>query len=209
MLFWARRISKTLTQGIPILGGVATTYYGTTRGFTGAKNLILGLVTGWLLNVIGTKTDELVKKYRFEQHKLKAAFEYGLKPIVCVGEKLEQREAGIAEEIVTKQTVLALDGLIKEQVKNTIIAYEPIWAIGTGKTATSEDANNMIKAIRAKIAKVYGKDIAEEVIIQYGGSVKSSNATELFSTSDIDGGLVGGASLKPEEFAKIVNYDKQ
>ena len=149
------------------------------------------------------ETDETVNK------KLKAAFEYGLKPIICVGEKLEQREAGIAEEIVTKQTVLALDGLSKEQVKNTIIAYEPIWAIGTGKTATSEDANNMIKAIRAKIAKVYGKDIAEEVIIQYGGSVKSSNATELFSTSDIDGGLVGGASLKPEEFAKIVNYDKQ
>ena len=148
------------------------------------------------------ETDETVNK------KIKAAFEYGLKPIVCVGENLEQREKGVAEEIITKQTELALDGLSKDQVKNTIIAYEPIWAIGTGKTATSEDANNSVKAIREKIAKLYGKEVAEEVIIQYGGSVKSSNAAELFSTSDIDGGLVGGASLKPEEFAKIVNYDK-
>ena len=150
-----------------------------------------------------SETDETVNK------KIKAAFEYGLKPIVCVGENLEQREDGVAEEIITKQTELALDGLSKDQVKNTIIAYEPIWAIGTGKTATSEDANNSVKAIREKIAKLYGKEVAEEVIIQYGGSVKSSNAAELFSTSDIDGGLVGGASLKPEEFAKIVNYDKQ
>ncbi len=102
---------------------------------------------------------------------------------------------------------MALEGLSKEQVKATIIAYEPIWAIGTGKTATSEDANNSIKAIRAEIEKLYGAEVSEEVIIQYGGSVKSSNAKELFTTSDIDGGLVGGASLKPEEFSKIVNYD--
>ena len=147
------------------------------------------------------ETDETVNK------KIKAAFENELKPIVCVGEKLEQREAGITDEIITKQTELALDGLTPEQVKNTIIAYEPIWAIGTGKTATSEDANNSIKAIRSKIAELYGVEVAEEVIIQYGGSVKSSNAKELFTTSDIDGGLVGGASLKPEEFSKIVNYD--
>ena len=148
------------------------------------------------------ETDETVNK------KLKAAFENELKPIVCVGETLEEREAGKAEEIITTQTRLALEGLTKEQVKATIIAYEPIWAIGTGKTATSEDANNSIKSIRAEVAKNYGEDVASEVIIQYGGSVKSSNAKELFETSDIDGGLVGGASLKPDEFAKIVNYDK-
>lgn len=145
------------------------------------------------------ETDETVNK------KIKAAFENELKPIVCVGETLEQREAGKTAEIITIQTKLALDGLSNEQVKNTIIAYEPIWAIGTGKTATSEDANNSIKEIRKEIEKIYGKDIAECVIIQYGGSVKSSNAKELFETSDIDGGLVGGASLKPDEFAKIVN----
>ena len=146
------------------------------------------------------ETDETVNK------KIKAAFANGFKPIVCVGETLEQREAGKTVEIITKQTELALEGLTNEQVKNTIIAYEPIWAIGTGKTATSEDANNSIKEIRNKIADIYGKDVAEEVIIQYGGSVKSTNAKELFEMSDIDGGLVGGASLKAEEFSKIVNY---
>ena len=145
------------------------------------------------------ETDESVNK------KIKAAFENELKPIDCVGETLEEREAGKTADIITNQTRLALDGLSSEQVKNTIIAYEPIWAIGTGKTATSEDANNSIKEIRKEIEKIYGKDVAECVIIQYGGSVKSSNAKELFSTSDIDGGLVGGASLVPDEFAKIVN----
>ena len=149
------------------------------------------------------ETDETVNK------KLKAAFEYGIKPIVCVGESLEQREAGKAEEVITTQTRLALDGLSNDQVKATIIAYEPIWAIGTGKTATSEDANDAIKAIRNEIRRIYGDEVAEEVIIQYGGSVKSSNAKELFTTSDIDGGLAGGASLKPDEFSLIVNYDKE
>ncbi len=148
------------------------------------------------------ETDETVNK------KVKAAFENGLKPIVCVGETLEQRENGETAKIITNQTKLALDGLTNEQVENTIIAYEPIWAIGTGKTATSEDANNSIKEIRNEIAKNYGQNTADRVIIQYGGSVKSKNAKELFTMSDIDGGLVGGASLDPEEFSKIVNFDK-
>ena len=146
------------------------------------------------------ETDETVNK------KIKSAFKYGLKPIVCVGETLEEKEAGKTAEIITNQTKLALEGLTNEQVENTIIAYEPIWAIGTGKTATSEDANNSIKEIRNKIAEIYGQDTASRVIIQYGGSVKSTNAKELFEMSDIDGGLVGGASLKAEEFSKIVNY---
>ena len=146
------------------------------------------------------ETDETVNK------KLKAAFTYGLKPIVCVGETLEEREQGKTIDVITRQTRLALDGLTNEQVKNTIIAYEPIWAIGTGKTATADDANDSVKKIREEIAKIYGNDVAECVIIQYGGSVKSSNARELFTKSDIDGGLVGGASLKPEEFSKIVNF---
>ncbi len=148
------------------------------------------------------ETDETVNK------KVKAAFEYALKPIVCVGETLEQREAGKVEEIITNQTKLALDGLTNEQVENTIIAYEPIWAIGTGKTATKEDANDAVKAIRKKIAEIYGQNVADGVIIQYGGSVKSSNAKELFSMSDIDGALVGGASLKADEFSKIVEFEK-
>lgn len=148
------------------------------------------------------ETDETVNK------KVKAAFENGLKPIVCVGETLEQREAGNVEEIITNQTKLALDGLTNEQVENIIIAYEPIWAIGTGKTATKEDANDAVKSIRKKIAEIYGQNVADGVIIQYGGSVKSSNAKELFSMSDIDGALVGGASLKADEFSKIVEFEK-
>ncbi|MCF0126799.1 MAG: triose-phosphate isomerase [Clostridia bacterium] len=146
------------------------------------------------------ETDETVNR------KVKAAFSNGLKPIVCVGETLEERENGKTGEIITNQTALALEGLSNEQVENTIIAYEPIWAIGTGKTATSEDANNSIKEIRNKIEEIYGQNTANRVIIQYGGSVKSSNAKELFEMSDIDGGLVGGASLQAEEFSKIVKY---
>ena len=148
------------------------------------------------------ETDETVNK------KVKTALKNGLKPIICVGETLEQREANKTEEIITKQTELALEGLTEEDIKNTIIAYEPIWAIGTGKTATKEDANNSIKAIRNKIAIGYGQNVADGVIIQYGGSVKSTNAKELFTMSDIDGGLVGGASLKADEFSKIINFDK-
>ena len=148
------------------------------------------------------ETDETVNK------KIKVAFQNALKPIVCVGETLEQREAGETNRIITNQVELALQGLTKEQVEKTIIAYEPIWAIGTGKTATKEDANNSIKAIRNKIAEIYGQTVADGVIIQYGGSVKASNAKELFEMSDIDGGLVGGASLKAEEFSKIVNFNK-
>ena len=147
------------------------------------------------------ETDETVNK------KLKSAFKYGLKPILCVGETLAQREAGITKDFVTGQVEKTLDGLTNEEIAGTIIAYEPIWAIGTGKTASKEDANEVCTWIREKINSKYG-DVSKDVIIQYGGSVKSSNAKVLFNMSNIDGGLVGGASLDTEEFAKIVNYDK-
>ena len=181
------------------------------------KGAYTGEVSGEMLKSIGVEyviighserrayygeTDETVNK------KLKKALELGLKPIVCVGESLEQRESGSAKEIVTTQTKKALDGLNKEQVEKVIIAYEPIWAIGTGKTATKEDANETIKWIRDEIKELFGSETSENVIIQYGGSVKSTNSKELFEMSDIDGGLVGGASLDAKEFAKIVNYNK-
>ena len=148
------------------------------------------------------ETDEAVAK------KVKSAFQIGLNPILCVGETLEQREQGKEEEVVKSQLKIALSNLTEEEVANIIIAYEPIWAIGTGKTATSEDANKMAKNIRQEISNLYGQKVAERVIIQYGGSVKSSNCKELFESSDIDGALIGGASLKVDEFAKIVNYDR-
>ena len=181
------------------------------------KGAYTGEVSGPMLKSIGVEyviighserrqyfaeTDETVNK------KIKSAFKYGLKPIVCVGETLEQRETGKAVDVITKQTELALEGLSNEQVENTIIAYEPIWAIGTGKAATSEDANNGAKQIRDEISKTYGQETASKVIILYGGSVNETNAKELFEMSDIDGGLVGKASLNPEEFSKITNYDK-
>lgn len=146
------------------------------------------------------ETDETVNK------KIHTALMYGLKPIVCVGETLEQREQGITYELLRMQTKLALQGLEDEQVRGIIIAYEPIWAIGTGKTATPDDANNAIAAIRGVIEESYGQDVAQQIRIQYGGSVNASNAEELFSMPDIDGGLVGGASLKADEFEKIVRY---
>ena len=201
---------KEATKGTKIKVGAQNMHFETSGAFTGEVSAEMLQEIGMDYVIIGhserrqyfNETDETVNK------KIKAAFENGLKPIVCVGETLEEREAGKTVEKITKQTELALEGLTKEQVENTIIAYEPIWAIGTGKTATSEDANNSIKEIRNKIAEIYGQEVANGVIIQYGGSVKSTNAKELFSMSDIDGGLVGGASLKAEEFSKIVNYNK-
>ena len=144
------------------------------------------------------ETDETVNK------KIKSALLNGLKPIVCVGETLEQKEEGKTNEIIRNQTRLALEGLKNEDVKNVIIAYEPIWAIGTGKTATKEDANDSIKEIRNEIETIYGKEVAEDVMILYGGSVNKNNCEELFSMPHIDGGLIGGASLKPDEFIEII-----
>jgi len=148
------------------------------------------------------ETDETVNK------KVHAALKYNLKPIVCVGESLEQRECNVTAEHVGYQVRMALYGLTADQAKNVIIAYEPIWAIGTGKTATSEQANEVCSLIRATVKDMFGEDVANTIRIQYGGSVNAANAAELFAMSDIDGGLVGGASLKLDEFEKIVKYDK-
>ncbi len=178
------------------------------------KGAYTGEISGPMLKSIGVQyviighserrqyfaeTDEIVNK------KIKAALKYELNPIVCVGETKQQREQGMATKVIEEQTKKALEGLNGEEVSKIIVAYEPIWAIGTGETATVENANESIKVIRNQIEHMYGKDIAEKIIIQYGGSVKSTNAKELFNASDIDGGLVGGASLIPEEFANIIN----
>ena len=142
------------------------------------------------------ETDETVNK------KIKSALNHSLKPILCVGETLEQRENNMQDAIISNQIKSALKGI--ESIENIIIAYEPIWAIGTGKVATKEDANNTIKIIRSTVKELYGDNVAQNVCILYGGSVKKENAKELFSTSDIDGALVGGASLKVDEFARIL-----
>ena len=146
------------------------------------------------------ETDETVNK------KVKTAIAAGLCPIICVGESLQEREQGITREIVSKQTKLALSGVCGEDVKKLVIAYEPIWAIGTGKTATSDEANETIGDIRNAVKEVFGCEVAQSVRIQYGGSMNPKNVSELMAKEEIDGGLIGGASLKAEDFSKVVNY---
>lgn len=146
------------------------------------------------------ETDEDINK------KAKAIFKNNMKPIICCGETLEQREAGETNEWVAGQVTNALKDLSAEQVANTVIAYEPIWAIGTGKTASSDQVQEVCHVIRETVAKLYDQTVADKVRIQYGGSVKPANIAELMSKEDIDGGLVGGASLDPESFLQLVNY---
>lgn len=145
------------------------------------------------------ETDETVNK------RTRAALDAGLKVILCLGEVLAERQAGITEEIVSMQTKLDLAGIPAEQMKNVIIAYEPVWAIGTGLTATPEQAEEVCAIIRKVVAGLYGNEVAEALTIQYGGSMNDGNAAELLAKVDVDGGLIGGASLVPEKFSKIVD----
>jgi triosephosphate isomerase len=144
------------------------------------------------------ETDATVNK------RVKAALAAGLKVILCVGETLEQREQGITSELVSLQTKVALGSVSAEDMKKIIIAYEPVWAIGTGRTATSEQANEVCATIRGVVAALYSKAVADATVVQYGGSMNPKNAKELLAQPDVDGGLIGGASLKPEDFAVIV-----
>lgn len=144
------------------------------------------------------ETDESVNE------KVHAAFKHGLTPIVCVGETLEERDANKTKDVVTKQVKGGLKGLTDDQVKQTVVAYEPIWAIGTGKTASSEDANETCGVIRGVVGETFSSDASEAVRIQYGGSVKPANIKELLGQSDIDGALVGGASLEAQSYLQLV-----
>ena len=144
------------------------------------------------------ETDETVNK------RTKAALAAGLKPIVCVGELLWERECDITEEVIARQIKLDLFDVSAEDVKKTVIAYEPVWAIGTGKTATAEQAEEVCAFIRATLAKLYSEEVAQAVTIQYGGSMNDGNADEILSKTNVDGGLIGGASLVAEKFAAIV-----
>ncbi len=146
------------------------------------------------------ETDETVNK------KVLKALEVGFGPILCVGETLEERESGKMKDVVKVQIQKAFADVSAERAAEVVVAYEPIWAIGTGKTASSADANDMISFIRSEIAKLYNEEVSEEVLIQYGGSVKPANVEEIMNESDIDGALVGGASLQPDSFVQLVNF---
>lgn len=188
--------------------GAQNCYFEDEGAFTGEISPLMLKDLGVEYVVIGhserreyfNESDDLINK------KAKTLLQKGLKPIICVGETLEQREAGETETLVRKQVFRDLDGIEPYQIKDVVIAYEPIWAIGTGKTATSEEANRVIALIRATIKEMYSSEEAALCRIQYGGSVKPENATELMNQSDIDGALVGGASLKADSFTAIVKF---
>ncbi len=197
-----------LLVGTNIKLGAQSIHWAPKGAFTGEISADMLLAMGVSYAIVGHserrqyfgETDETVNK------RAKAALEANITPIICVGESLEQRENGVTDTIVSKQTVAAFAGFSAEDAVRCVIAYEPIWAIGTGKTATSEDANTTIKVIRDAIAGVYGAKVADEVRIQYGGSMNPKNASELMAMPEIDGGLIGGASLKSEDFSKVVHF---
>jgi triosephosphate isomerase len=204
-----RSVQTTIeSDRIKILIGAQNCFWEEKGAFTGevspaflAKlNVALVIVGHSERRQLFGETDEWVNK------KVKAVFTYDMTPIMCVGETLEEREEGLADERVLSQLKAGLAGLSAEQIAAMVIAYEPIWAIGTGRTATTDDAQAMCGSIRAAVGDLAGGEAAAGVRVQYGGSVKSSNISELMGAPDIDGALVGGASLDPDEFAKIVQY---
>ena len=196
-------------KGSNIVIGAENMYYEDKGAYTGeiAPGMLVDAGVKYVILGHSERRDYFKESSAMINKKVKKAFEYGLTPIMCVGESLEQRESGVMPERIRWEIKIGLEGLTAEQVRSMVIAYEPIWAIGTGKTATSDQAEEVCALIRATICELYDEATAEAVRIQYGGSCNSKNAAELFAKADIDGGLIGGASLT-EEFAKIVNYNK-
>ncbi len=199
-------VALEVTKGTNVKIGAENCHWAEKGAFTGEISTGMLKEMGVEYVVLGHserrqyfgETDETVNK------RTKAALAAGLKPIVCVGELLWERECDITEEVIARQIKLDLFDVTEEEVLNTIIAYEPVWAIGTGKTATAEQAEEVCGFIRATLAKLYNQDVADAVTIQYGGSMNDGNADELLSKKDVDGGLIGGASLVAEKFAAIV-----
>jgi len=197
-------------KGSNIKIGAQNCHFEKSGAFTGEVSAVMLKEMGVEYVIIGHserrqyfgETDETVNL------RTKAALENGLKPIVCVGETLTHREQGITNELVAMQTKIALKDVCPCCLKNVIIAYEPVWAIGTGKTATAEQANEVCAVIRATVAELYGKEAADAMTIQYGGSMNAKNAAELLAQPDVDGGLIGGASLKSADFSVIVDAAK-
>ena len=209
--FTALRSVQTVLQSdrIPILLGAQNCHWEPKGAFTGEVSppMLAKLDVGYVIvghserRELFGETDEMVNR------KTKSVFEHGMTPIMCVGETLEEREAGTTEDKVIGQIRADLQGIPAEQVAALVIAYEPIWAIGTGRTATPQDAQAVCGLIRSTVAEGHGQAVADAARIQYGGSVKPSNIAELMAEPDIDGALVGGASLDPDEFARIVQWD--
>jgi triosephosphate isomerase (TIM) len=197
-------------KGSSIAIGAQNLHYEDNGAYTGEISCAMLKDLGVQYVIIGhserreyfAETDEIVNK------KMLAAFKYGLNPIVCIGEKLEEREAGQTKDVCKTQTEAAFKGLSADQAAKTVIAYEPIWAIGTGKSSTAADAEDVIAYIRGIVKGLYGEQVAEAVRIQYGGSVKPNNIAEYMAQPNIDGALVGGASLEPASYIALVEGAK-
>jgi triosephosphate isomerase len=198
-----------LIKGTNIHLGAENVHWAEKGAFTGEISAAMLVELGVEYVIIGHserrqyfgETDETVNK------RIKAALAAGLKPIVCVGELLAEREGGQTEEVVTRQIKGAFDGIEAAALDNIVVAYEPVWAIGTGKTATTEEANETIGVIRNVVKDIYGKATADALRIQYGGSMNAKNAKDLMAMPEIDGGLIGGASLKAPDFTAVVKYN--
>ncbi len=197
----------TLCEGTNLHIGAENCHWAKSGAFTGEISAEMLAEMGVEYVIIGHserrqyfgETDQTVNA------RVRAALDAGLKVILCVGEVLEQREQGITEEVVSLQTKVALGGVSQEELKNIIIAYEPVWAIGTGKTATADQAEEVCSIIRSVVSKLYDQAAADALTIQYGGSMKPGNAKELLSKEDVDGGLIGGAALVAKDFAAIID----
>jgi len=204
-------VAKKLTEGTNIKVGAQNVHWAQNGAFTGEISVAMLKEIGVEYAIVGHserrqyfgETDETVNL------RAKAVLAAGVVPIICVGETLAQREANATELVVKTQTIAALNGISADGVAKLVIAYEPVWAIGTGRTATSEQANETIAVIRNIVKAIYGKAVSDAVRIQYGGSMNPKNAAELMSMPEIDGGLIGGASLRAADFAAVVNYDKR
>jgi len=201
---------KEAAEGSNIKLGAQNVHFAASGAYTGELSADMLKACGVEYVVIGHserrqyfgETDKTVNL------RTKAAVAAGLIPIICVGEMKDEREAGYTDILVEYQTLMALHGLTEEEIKNVVIAYEPVWAIGTGLTATDEQANETIGVIRKAIERKYGKDVADTVRIQYGGSMNPKNVKGLMAQPEIDGGLIGGASLKAPDFTAVVMYNK-
>ena len=194
-------------KGTNVAVGAENMYYEEKGAYTGeiAPEMLVDAGVKYVIIGHSERRDYFKECDCMLNKKVKKAFEHNLTPILCCGETLEQREMGITLDWIRKQVKIAFQNVTADQAKTAVIAYEPIWAIGTGKTATTEQAEEVCGAIRACIGEIYDEATKEAIRIQYGGSVNAGNAAELFAQADIDGGLVGGASLKAD-FGKIVNY---
>ena len=199
---------KEAFAGTEIKVGAQNVHFADEGAFTGEISVSMLEEIGVDFCIVGHserrqyfgETDETVNK------KLKKHFEGSIRPILCVGESLEERDADKAFDVVGGQIKADLEGIDAADVKKLVIAYEPIWAIGTGRTATPDQAEEMCAFIRKTLIEFYGEEVSDEVIIQYGGSVKPANATEIMNMDEIDGALVGGASLKPKDFMEIIDF---